>query len=173
MSEFKQERERANHVSLGEYEASKAWRADAEELAEPLRDLDEEDKVRGRFTMRLLERDRSGARDQLVEVVGADSLASDSLAGPLAVTVRPLTRDGEKGRLQTHHVAADGMILNATADTSDIENGYFVGGEGIQEKIEEDFDMVRRVPVEKPALKAIALPLPHEQETPMTGIRYI
>lgn len=160
MSEHQQKHK--ERVSLEEYNDSKIWRSSASELAEPLhRTPDEEDQSRGQFTMRLLEKDESHAFDQRVEVVGADTLSPEGLAGPLAVTLRTILPGSEKrGRLETHSVAADGIIINNNADTPNLEGGYFVGGEGTgQEKLEEDFDMVLRVPNEEPALKAMELPL--------------
>ncbi|MGI9027528.1 MAG: hypothetical protein ACR2FM_01635 [Candidatus Saccharimonadales bacterium] len=157
MSKYKQER--TNHVSLEEYNGSKEWRATSEEIAEPLRrGTDDEDRARGRFTMRLLELDHSGAVDHLVELVAAED--AGELVGPLVVTVRTLLKDGEKGRLKTCHVAVDGIILSNNINTpADFENGYFVGGEGVGEDELQDVTLQLRIPKEKPALKALELDL--------------
>lgn len=90
MSEYKQRS--TTYVSPEEYKESRPWRASSEDVAEPARHAEEEGMARGRFIMRLLDNNKLDAYDQLVEVVGADSLGSEEMNGPLSVTVRPLYR---------------------------------------------------------------------------------
>lgn len=157
MFEYKQEI--SDRVSLDEYETSKAWRADAEELTESLRDASD-DLARGRFTMRLLEKDQQDARDQLVEIVGANRIENYDAYEPVTITVSPVLKNGTLGGLEHHTVAADGIILNNNSNTPNFEKGYFVGGDGVGEDELQDFELELRVPIEAKALKAMALPLP-------------
>jgi hypothetical protein len=136
MSESKQQR--ANHVSIEQYESGRAWRADADELSEPLGDFSEGALERGQFIMRLLEIDGESATDQMVSIAAVYDLGAGEAVAGLEVTVRPVFDDGDTGPPDRYTVTNDGIILNRNPNTPNFENGYFVGGPGIGEMTLEE-----------------------------------
>ena len=157
MSEYKQQN--STYVSPEEYIESRPWRASAEDLVESLDNSVEEATARGRFTLRLLDDNRSDAHDQLVEVVAANPLGSEGSSGALLVMLSQVLRDENVGALQHVQVSADGIILNSNSNTPNFEKGYFVGGEGVGEDELLDVDLELLIPKEEPALKVMAAPL--------------
>lgn len=147
-------------VSLEDYEAGRAWRATTAELEDALgRDPEEitlEEHV-GRFTLRLLNPDRTGAIDRFVQLAVMDRF-SDEPGGDGLVTVRPVV-DDETGRAESHQITSDGIIVDPT-DGSNPERGYFVSGPSIGGDELGNHAMQELIPKETPALKAMSMELP-------------